>query len=276
VAARRSRSAREATLTDVIATDVQTWAAQYIAATTLDAKLAPPMPPNHWGSKPEPARVARPGRPPELDLIGRTRRSIKRSQMHNPRRRAQLLHTFWHHELQAAELMCWALLAFPDTPLAFREGLLGICQDEIRHMGLYRDDLLRLGFAIGDFPVRDWFWQRVAQCESPLQFVALMGMGFEGGNLDHTRRYEEWFEAVADHDGARVQRVVGDEEIAHVQFAIHWFREWTGGLDFDRWRAELVAPLTPTMMQGSQLDSCRRARAGFPPGFLEQLRGHLA
>jgi hypothetical protein len=97
-----------------------------------------------------------------------------------PERRARIAHTFLHHELQAAELMCWAILAFPRSPEKFRLGLAKIACDEVRHMGMYADYLASLGFAFGDFPVRDWFWERVPSAETPAHFVATMGMGFEG------------------------------------------------------------------------------------------------
>jgi len=52
----------------------------------------------------------------------------------------------FHHELQAAELMCCALLAFSDVELEFSRGLLGVCLDEIRHMNLFREHIsLSLG-----------------------------------------------------------------------------------------------------------------------------------
>ncbi len=85
----------------------------------------------------------------------------------SPQKRAHLLHTFLHHELQAAELMCWAVLKFRDTPPSFRRGLLSICQDEIRHMRLYSDQIERLGFKVGDFPVRDWFWSALLVRRAP-------------------------------------------------------------------------------------------------------------
>ena len=62
----------------------------------------------------------------------RARKSPGPEAIRVPKRRAELLHTFLHHELQAAELMCWAILAFPETPEAFRLGLLGVARDEIR------------------------------------------------------------------------------------------------------------------------------------------------
>lgn len=251
---------------------IEDWAVAYVNSTVLDYKLAPPAPPRTFRPDPAPLRIEAPGRPSELDLVGRTKRSVSRGQMANPRKRAQLVHTFWHHELQAAELMCWAILAFPTTPESFRRGLLGICLDEIRHMGLYRAHLERLGSGLGDFSVRDWFWQRVASCETPLQFTALMGIGLEGGNLDHTKRFESWFAEVGDEHGSELQRIVGDEEVAHVQFAVKWFATWCNGMDFENWRQELIAPLTPTLMKGATLDDTRRLRAGFPAEFLADLR----
>ncbi len=108
---------------------VERWALDLIECTSLQRKLAPPVTPSQWTS-PSPAaiRIKHPGRPEEFDLIGKTRRSIKKHQLVSPRWRAHLLHTFLHHELQAAELMAWAILAFPDTPEAFRQGLLKICK----------------------------------------------------------------------------------------------------------------------------------------------------
>lgn len=256
-------------------TTLEDWAAAYIETTSLAHKTAPPPLPREFAATAAPRRIHTPGRPPELDLIGKTRRSVPREQLHNPRRRAQLIHTFWHHELQAAELMCWAVLAFPDTPVAFRRGLLGVCQDEIRHMGLYREHLRRLDHELGDFPVRDWFWTRTTTCTNPRQFVALMGMGFEGGNLDHTKRFAAWFAEVGDQAGAELQQLVGDEEVAHVKFALRWFREWSDGVDdeFDDWCRTLVEPLTPALMRGKNLDHERRGAAGFDATFLDRLEG---
>ena len=251
---------------------VERWSSDLIECTSLQGKLTPPVTPSQWMS-PSPAaiRLNHPGRPQEFDLIGKTRRSIKKHQLVSPRWRAHLLHTFLHHELQAAELMAWAILAFPDTPLSFRQGLLKICKDELRHLDLYRQHIETLGHQVGDFPVRDWFWQRVQTCESPLQFVALMGLGLEGSNLDHTQRFTQWFREAGDTEGAAIQEQIGNEEVAHVRFAVQWFSEWTEGLDFDRWRESLVKPLTPTMFRGPQIDRQRRLAAGMTEEFLTAL-----
>jgi uncharacterized ferritin-like protein (DUF455 family) len=209
-------------------------------------------------------------------------KSTGKSALQSADRRARLVHAFLHHELQAAELMAWALLAFPDTPRAFRRGLLGVFGDEVRHMGLYAGDLARRGLAPGDLPVRDWFWERIPSCADATAFVATMGIGFEGGNLDHAARFAARFRAAGDLEGAAIQERVGREEIAHVRFAVRWFRVFTGcapdddGLldgeaAFARWREALPSPLTPLVMRGDPVAREARARAGLGAGFVDAL-----
>jgi uncharacterized ferritin-like protein (DUF455 family) len=181
------------------------------------------------------------------------------------------LHTFWHHELQAAELMCWAVLAFPETPGAFKRGLINICQDEIRHMQLYAAAIESLGCTLGDFPVRDWFWQRVPAARSAASFLAVMGLGFEAGNLDHTQRFAQQFRAFGDEAGACLQELVEREEVPHVAFAAHWFRRFEGELSFAKWCEELPAPLSPMVMRGDPLNRSARAVAGLDVPFLDAL-----
>jgi uncharacterized ferritin-like protein (DUF455 family) len=167
--------------------------------------------------------------------------------------------------------MCWALLRFPDADPALRRGLLGICQDEIRHMRLYAEHIRALGHELGDFPVRDWFWERVPTCSSPLAFVALVGMGLEGANLEHSASFAAMFRAAGDERGAQVQEQVGAEEIAHVAFATHWFRTMTGGCDFSVWCATLPPPLSPLVLRGQPVHRERRLAAGQSADFIDEL-----
>ncbi len=167
--------------------------------------------------------------------------------------------------------MAWALLAFPDTPREFRAGLLRIATDEIRHMKMYAAEIERLGHRIGEFTVRDWFWQRVPTCTGPLAFVALMGLGLESANLEHSASFAARFRAVGDEAGARVQELVGLEEIAHVRFGVRWFTEWSGELTFESWRRALPEPLTPLLMRGLPLRRDARTRAGQPASFQDEL-----
>jgi uncharacterized ferritin-like protein (DUF455 family) len=250
---------------------VERWAFDYVLGTDLAHKLAPPPAPDVWESPPVVRRLARPGRPPELTVVRRAPKSPGPEAIRAPARRAELVHTFLHHELQAAELFGWALLAFADAPPAFRRGLLGILGDELRHVALYRVHLERLGGRFGEHPVRDWFWQRVPSAASPAGFVAVMGMGVEGGNLDHAARFAERLRAVGDEEGARIEEQIGAEELAHVRFGLRWFREFTGADDFASWRAHLPPPLSPLMMRGTPMARAERLRAGFSEAFLDEL-----
>ncbi len=264
-------------LSAAAATDVppegslERWAYDYVSSRVLADKLAPRPIPAHSVEGATALRILQPGRPSELCVSWEKSKTPGRQALREPRRRACLLHTFLHHELQAAELMCWAVLAFPNTPIEFKRGLLGVCGDEIRHMRMYAQHIERLGFEVGDFPVRDWFWERVPGATSPTAFVAVMGLGFESGNLDHTRRFAERFRAVGDEAGARLQERVAEEEIAHVAFAAHWFRRLQGSLTFDQWCRALPAPLSPMVMRGVPLNRIARRRAGLDDPFLDAL-----
>ncbi len=250
---------------------LEAWCVEYLRSTELQHKTAPPRRPDRFDEVRQVLRIDRPGRPPQLQVVTKSPRSLRRRELAHPERRARLLHTFWHHELQAAELMAWAVLAFPETSEEFRRGLLEVLDDELRHMRMYAARIRELGHELGGFPVRDWFWERVPTCADQVEFVALMGLGLEGGNLDHAERFGAWFREVGDEASARIQEVVGREEIAHVRFAARWFREWTGSLDFESWRARLVEPLTPRMFRGRPLARGSRRAAGFDDAFCDAL-----
>lgn len=251
------------------------WAFDFITSTDLAHKTAPPSPPRRFISSREPLRIDAPGRPRELTVTMRASKSPGPEALRKPERRAAIVHSFWHHELQAAELMAWAILAFPSSPLAFRRGLLAIALDEIRHMNLYAGYLARLGFAIGSFPVRDWFWQRVPSAKTPAELVAVLGIGFEGGNLDHAARFAARLRHVGDDEGAELEELIAKEEIPHVRFAARWFRRFTDiAADddlFDAWRAHLPPPLSPMVMRGRPINVLSRSTAGLPAPFIEAL-----
>jgi uncharacterized ferritin-like protein (DUF455 family) len=255
--------------------DVEAWAEHYVLTTDLGEKLAPPPPSLPFRDGAEPVRLSGPGRPPQFRAAKRGERTPKLEALKEPHYRARALHVFFHHELQAAELMCWALLAFADAEVEFRKGLLGICSDEIRHMNLYREHIEALGCQLGEFGVRDWFWKRVPSCPSKLSFVSVMGMGFEAANLEYAADFAARFRAVGDEHGAQIQERIAKEEIAHVSFAVRWFTRWTGGCDFENWAAELPLPLSPWVMHGTPIAEDVRRRAGMSAEFVAALRAFV-
>jgi uncharacterized ferritin-like protein (DUF455 family) len=246
-----------------------------VSSCDADAKLAPPAPDlgdaacfEHDAPV---RRIVAPGRPPTWSVVTRHARTPSAASLREPRNRAKLALTFAHHEIQAAELMAWAILAFPETPRAFRAGLARLVLDEARHARAYVEHARKLGMALGDHPVRDWFWQRVGNVATPAQFVALLGLGFEAANLDHSARYASLFRAAGDEAGALLQESIGFEEREHVRFAARWFAEFAGPLEFERWLAHLPPPLTPLVLRGSPFAREARLDCGLAPAFVDAL-----
>ncbi len=253
---------------------VERWCFELVTTCDLARKVAPPDTRNtsSFDDLTAPIRILAPGRPSELRVVARSPRTPPAGALVRTEARAQLVHTFVHHEMQAAELFAWAVLAFPQTPREFKAGLLRLCREELAHLALYAAHLETLGHHIGDFPVRDWFWERVVHCTTPAMFVAFQGLGLEGANLEHSARFATLFRAAGDEIGARILERVEQDEIAHVAFSARWFEHFTGSpLDYDAWSAALPKPLTPALLHGRPLNREARLRAGFDARFLERL-----
>ena len=257
--------------------DVEQWCLAFVESTDERTKLDPPAPPDasdatRWSENTVARPDVRPGRPATWRVEKQSPKTPRPGALVRREIRAQLMHTFCHHELQAAELFAWGILAFPETPRDFRTGLLMLAQQELTHLRLYRQHLEVLGSRFGEYPLRDWFWERVTQCDNPASFVGLLGLGLEGANLEHSARFADAFRAAGDDDGARILDRVEREETAHVAFALRWFEHFTGApLDYDRWRATLPAPLTPALLRGRPLNRTARLRAGMDETFLARL-----
>lgn len=255
---------------------LERWCFDFILESELEPKLSPGAPASpdlesSWELDPQPRRLEAPGRPEQWQRVGRSPRTPKLAALREPEARCRMLHTFLHHELQAAELFAWAFLAFPETPREFRAGLLRLCAEELGHLALYREHLVRLGGALERHGARDWFWERALSCDSPAAFLAFQGLGLEGANLDHSARFAAGFRAAGDEVGASLLERVGRDEERHVAFAIRWFEFFQGELDYGGWCRALPAPLTPAVFKGKPLNLSARARAGMGTDFLDAL-----
>lgn len=257
---------------------VEAWALAFVterdAARKLRFEPAPDVrEDSRWCDDGVVRRLSAPGRPVEWDVTRRAEKAAKAGALVRVEERARMLHVFAHHELQAAELFAWALLAFPNTPRAFRAGLVALCLEEQRHLASYVQRIEQLGGRFGMHPVRDWFWERVGSARTPLEFVALQGVGLEGANLEHAARWAQLFRAAGDETSAQLIDVVEREEIGHVAFARTWFERLSGeALTYERWAAALPPPLTPALFHGAELNLEARRRAGLDPAFLEALQ----
>ena len=108
-----------------------------------------------------------------------------------------------------------------------------------------------------------------------MSFVALMGMGLEGANLEHAPAFAARFRAVGDEAGALIQERVAAEELAHVRMATRWFTRWTGGCNFDEWVSHLPPPLSPRLLRGEPIAKDLRRKAGMSDDFIAALTAYV-
>jgi uncharacterized ferritin-like protein (DUF455 family) len=240
----------------------------------LAVKLAPPREPL-TDEQPGPAfRAEGPGRPPELRLVEGLKVEVPSIEgMPDPAQRPRILHALANHELQAAELFAWALLAFPDAPPDFRRGLARILQDEQRHTRMYIARLEDTGSRFGNFPVNFYFWNKAAHLHSPLDFICAMSLTFENANLDHTVDYEKAARRAGDSKTAVVIEQVHRDEIEHVRFGWTWLQAWRGDESaWDVWQRHLTWPLRPFRARGTRFHREGREAAGLDPEFIRRLK----
>ncbi|MEM9554325.1 MAG: DUF455 family protein [Acidobacteriota bacterium] len=225
-------------------------------------------------------RLEAPGRPPELRIVSTredgARRKLKVPQpegLGDPRQRVRILSALANHELQAAELFAWALLAFPDAPAEYRAGLRTILDDEQRHTRMYVALMETAGARFGDFPVSGYFWNKVEAIRTPLDFVCAMSLTFENANLDHTALYIEQAERWGDAKTRAVVERVRRDEIEHVRFGWTWLQRLKG--ERSAWRAyceSLAWPLKPSKAKGKEFRVDGRRAAGLDEDFIRRLR----
>ena len=253
---------------------VREFAERLVRATDVATKLeAPPrgLPDVDRG---EAVFVAAPGRTAELTVQpGRKVRVPSLAGMPDPAQRVRILHALANHELQAAELFAWALLAFPDAPSAFRRGCLVILAEEQEHCRLYVERLAEHGAHFGAFPVTGHFWHQLATVRSPLEFLVVMGLTFENANLDFTLEHADAAREAGDEATAAVLERVHHDEIRHVRFARRWVLRFdpTATSLWEAYERNLPYPLTPSRARGKRLDVEARRRAGLGDDFVQRL-----
>ncbi len=192
----------------------------------------------------------------------------------DPEMAMRSLHTFANHELMAVELMAWALLAYPDAPPAFRNGVVRLIVDEQEHFELYRNRIIELGANFGDEPLNDHFWRGADKLTTPLKWICMMNLTFEQGNLDHAPFFEEKFRQFDDIRSAEIMARITADEIHHVGFGVHWLKKHTpaGQSMFDVYRENLTYANDPLRAKGPQFNVENRRKAGLDDDFIQALQ----
>jgi uncharacterized ferritin-like protein (DUF455 family) len=254
--------------------NARAYAHDLVTSTTLAGKLVPPPADLDLADPEPPLRLPAPGRPPELTITAvRAARVPPLAGMRDPAQRARILHALANHELQAVELFAWALLAYPDAPHPFRQGLVAILADEQRHFALYAERLAALHTRFGAHPVTGHFWNKLDHLPTPLAFVCTMALTFENANLDFAADYAAAARAAGDPATAATLERVHADEIRHVHFGWVWLRRLAAP-DADPWQtyvANTRYPLGARRARGPHFDRAARERAGLSPDFIEKL-----
>jgi len=255
--------------------ELRDFALRTLTAEDLEVKLAPPeLPVAELSDRSpgKPLRVQAPGRPADLRISAGVKVPALEG-MTDPAQRPRILHGLANHELQAAELFAWALLAFPEAPEPFRRGLAAILVEEQRHTRMYRARLAAAGAELGDYPVHGYFWSKAESLASPLDFVCAMSLTFENANLDHTVDYAAAARKAGDEKTAAVIDQVHRDEVEHVRFGWRWL-ELLKSQSETSWQAyteSLTWPLRPARARGRTFHRAGREAAGLPAEFIARL-----
>jgi uncharacterized ferritin-like protein (DUF455 family) len=219
-----------------------------------------------------------PARLPAMQIVGPRKAKVPSLEgWQDPWQRRRILHALANHELQAAELFAWALLAFPEAPEPFRHGLLKVLLDEQRHTRMYLGRLRASGGEFGDHPVSGHFWRKVGGILSPAHFVCVMSLTFENANLDHTVESSEAALAAGDPKSAAVIDQVRADEIEHVRFGWRWLGEFKRPEQsmWEAYRESLAVPMHAGRATGRQFDPAPRRQVGMDEAFIRELeRAH--
>lgn len=221
-------------------------------------------------------RVDRPARSPALQFAERRTAPAmpKAESLKDPRKRAIAHHIMANHELQALEVMAMVVVAFPEAPAEFRRGLAEIMQDEQRHTRMHVQRAAELGTEFGELPVNGYIWTKAVEYSSVLEYICGLPLVFEGGNLDHTAEFEQYFVDAGDRRSAAIMRTVHRDEIRHVRFGLDWLRRLKPNdmSEFAAWEQHLRWPLRPSKARGKRFLAEPRREAGMTDEFIEQLR----
>ena len=260
--------------------EIREFAQHILCVPNLTVKLqAPPLPLTdidpgkveriETPARPQNLQFAAPRTAPPMPKPGAFRETYKRAVAH---------HIMANHELQALEVMAFVLLAFPDAPAEYRQGMIPIMLDEQRHTRMHMERAAKLGVEFGSLPVNCYIWKKAQQYETLLDYLAGLVLTFEGRNLDHSLEFEEYFLAVDDRRSAALMRTIHHDEIGHVRFGAEWLQKLKPPeqSDWETYCEHLHWPIRPTKSVGETFNRGPRLEAGLTAEFVEELEKAVA
>ncbi len=145
-----------------------------------------------------------------------------------PEGKARLMHDLASIELQAMELGLRTLLEFPESDVQFREDLAKIVISEAQHLKLCFDEIERLGYRFGHWPVHVALWEATAPQDSLLDRILIVHRYLEGSGLDAgdtlLRRIQGLAPEMQNLGMLRAVKTISEEEVGHVKFGSDYYR----------------------------------------------------
>lgn len=255
--------------------ELREWAVQILSSDTLEGKLTSPFILTDYFPG-TPFKWKEPIRPPGMGFTKRSREEKLPpfNEHKDPDKRAICLHRFAGHELLAVEIMAWVLLAYPEASPKFRKGVAYTLKEEQEHVRLYIKRMEELGIKFGDLPLYRHFWIHTPYIQSPLHYISLMSLTFEGANLDFASLYRDSFKKAGDEKSAALMQTILTDEINHVKFGWKWLKEFKDKetSEWEAWESTLNTTLvTPKRAKGFYVHSQPRLDAGLPVEWIKRL-----
>lgn len=186
--------------------------------------------------------------------------------------RIACLHRFAGHELLAVEMLCFAVLAWPEAPKAYRRSLIHHIKEEQEHTRLYRDELARRGVPFGSQPLFRHFWAHLSSCYTLKNFISTLNLTLEQANLDFCPIYAHLFSLSGDHSGAAIMAQILKDEVDHVKLGLHWTKKIQNSpVTWDSYKSNLPSTLSPDRCSGFELYLPPRVKAGVPYDWIDAL-----
>lgn len=186
--------------------------------------------------------------------------------------RIACMHRFAGHELLAVEMLCFAVLAWPDAPKAYRRSLIHHIKEEQQHTRLYSDELAKRGRPFGSLPLFRHFWAHLSSCYTLQSFIAMLNLTLEQANLDFCPLYAHLFVLAGDLSAASIMAQILKDEIDHVKLGLHWTKKITKSpLSWNTYKQNLPISLSPDRSAGFELYLPPRHQAGLPHEWIEAL-----
>jgi len=201
----------------------------------------------------------------------------KRNKIYSDEGLAVFLHSIAHIEFFAIDLALDAVYRFVDMPEEYYGDWLEVAFEEELHFSGIRTILNDLGYEYGDFPVHYGLFNAVKKCDTLLERMALIPMGFEANGLDSNLALRK---KIKNNNPGRKDVILENldvilkDEISHVKKGNVWFEFARKNLNLPRSVFfETIAKHYPRLLHlNKELNVEARLEAGFSIEEIEILR----